>query len=282
MWTLDELATMATEGPVGQRVWGEDPVRSMDRQELVAATARICARPQQAEGDPRARTLTNRLLACQWVKVLESLSLPDEPQVLELCAGGSDPVVVALDVVFGSRATYQTVNLNRVLAAELRQKTAPLSLEIEIIEDDARDLAEHFGPGSFDLIAFHHAVNDILETAVAADHGFDTRDIDWWTDERMMIEWLAEQDRADGLRRVGLPELSAILGAAAEVCKPGGYLVFDHWTFEHHLSQDWFPAHLFGRLIPLAREVVMGLEAGLEEVTPAGLDRQWWMVLRKR
>ncbi len=282
MWTTEELAAMATDGPVGQRYPAEESLRGLSREALLTSAAHILARPQRAELDPRARPLTNRLLATQWVKVLGCLDLPDRVEVMELCAGGSEPVVIALDVLFGDRAHYRTINLNRRLAAELRQKTARLDLRMEVIEDNAVDLRRHFRAASFDLIAFHHAVNDILETAVAAAHGFDTRDIDWWSDERMMIEWLDQQDRADSLRSVGLPELTSIIGAAASVTRPGGYLVFDHWTFEHYLQTDWFPSELFTRLIPIAREVAMGVEAGLEEVTPEGLDPQWWMVLRRR
>ena len=44
---------------------------------------------------------------------------------------------------------------------------------------------------------------------------------------------------------------------------------------------DWFPGELFSQLIPLAREVALSLSVPLVEITPAGLDRQWWMVLRK-
>jgi hypothetical protein len=116
---------------------------------------------------------------------------------------------------------------------------------------------------------------------VAAHHDYDTRDIDWWPNERQMIEWLDEQHQADGLASAGLPELRAILEAAAQVVKPGGALCFDHWTWEYHLGLDWFPGELFNNLIPLARREALSLSAPLEEITPEGVDRQWWMVLRK-
>jgi hypothetical protein len=95
-----------------------------------------------------------------------------------------------------------------------------------------------------------------------------------------MIEWLDEQHHADGLQSAGLPELRAILERAAAVVRPGGALCFDHWTWEHHLSLDWFPGELFNNLIPLAREVALSLSTPLQEVTPPGLDRRWWMVVR--
>jgi len=281
LWTLDQLLSEAVGGRVGARFSGLDDVDAMDAEALRIGAEQVLARPQKSEFIPGARPLSRRLLAAQWTLVLESLDLPSEPQVLELCAGGSDPVVVAVDTLFGNRATYVTVNLNRKLAAELAERAAGLDLQIKIIEDDAQNLNALFADGSMDCVCFHHAVNDILQTAVAGKHGLDTRDIDWWPTERQMIEWMADEHRAHGLTEVGLPALRAILEAAARVVKPGGALVFDHWTWEYHLGLDWFPGELFNHLIPLAREVALSLDTPLQEITPEGLDRQWWMVLAR-
>jgi SAM-dependent methyltransferase len=282
MWTAEQLLGEAVGGRVGERFRGLDEVDQLSRAELLEGAQQVLARPQKAEFIPGARPLSRRLLAAQWTLLLESLGLPDHPKVLELCAGGSDPVVVALDVLFGARAEYVTVNLNRKLAAELLARADGLELEVRVIEDDAQNLEAHFEAASFDCVCFHHAVNDILQTAVAAPHGMDTRDLDWWPNERQMIEWLDEQHQADGLASVGIPELRAILELAARAAKPGGTLCFDHWTWEYHLGLDWFPGRLFNNLIPLAREVALSLPAPLDEITPDGLDRRWWMVLRRR
>ena len=281
MWTMEQLLAEAVGGRVGARFAGLDEVDDLTRDELVAGAKQVLARPQAAEIDPGARPLSRRLLAAQWTLVLVSLDLPDEPQVLELCAGGSDPVVVALDVLYGSRARYVTVNLNKKLAAELVERAEGLDLEIELIEDDAQNLADHFEESAFDCVCFHHAVNDILQTAVATARGMDTTTIDWWPTERTMIEWMAEEHEAHGLKSLGLPELARIIELAAWAVKPGSCLVFDHWTWEHHLTLDWFPGDLFNGLIPLARETALSLDVPLEEVTPEGLDKQWWMVLEK-
>jgi SAM-dependent methyltransferase len=281
MWTPDQLLAEAVGGRVGERFRGLDDVDQLDAEALRVGAEQVLARPQKAEFIPGARPLSRRLLAAQWTLVLESLGLPPEPHVLALCVGGSDPVVVAVDVLFGSRATYWTVNLNRKLIAELLERAQSLDMKVNLIEDDAQNLGALFEPAAFDCVCFHHAVNDILQTAVAAKHGLDTRDIDWWPTERQMIEWMAAEHAQHGLTEVGLPELRTILEAAARVVKPGGALVFDHWTWEHHLGLDWFPGDLFNHLIPLAREVALSLSTPLHEVTPDGLDRQWWMVLRQ-
>ena len=281
MWTPEQLLAEAMAGPVSKRFAGLDELDQLSDDELMASALQVLARPQASEFLPGARPLSRRLLAAQWKFVLGSLGLPAEPTVLELCAGGSDPVVVALDALFGDQATYVTVNLNRKLAQELLERTAHLDLHVRLIEDDAQNLSQHFPDGTFDCACFHHAVNDILQTAVAAAHGMDTRDIDWWPTERQMIEWMAHEHAQHGLTEVGLPELRTIFEAAARVVKPGGALVFDHWTWEYHLALDWFPGDLFNNLIPLAREVALSLDTPLQEITPEGLDRQWWMVMRR-
>jgi SAM-dependent methyltransferase len=282
MWTLDQLLAEAVGGRVGARFRGLDEVEQLSPEELREGARQVLARPQAAEFVPGARPLSRRLLAAQWTLLLERLGLPPQPRVLEPCAGSSDPVVVALDVLFGRQASYVTVNLNRKLARELLERAASLELPIHLIEDDMQHLPAYFGKAAFDCVCFHHAVNDILQTAVAAKHGLDTRDIDWWPTERQMIEWLGQQYQEDGLASVGLPELRTILEASARAVKPGGFLCFDHWTWEYHLGLDWFPGELFNHLLPLAREVARSLPVPLEEITPPGLDRQWWMVLQRR
>lgn len=281
MWTSEQLLTEAVGGRVGARFAGLDEVDQLSAADLRTGAQQVLARPQKAEFIPGARPLSRRLLAAQWTLLLEGLDWPAAPRVLELCAGGSDPVVVALDVLFGAEAEYLTVNLNRKLAAELQERLDGLQLRAQIIEDDAQNVPTLFPEPAFDCICFHHAVNDILETAVAEAHGWDTRDLDWWPNERQMIEWLDQQYQADGLAAVGLPALRAIFEAAAQVVKPGGALCFDHWTWEYHLGLDWFPGDLFNNLIPLAREVALSLSVPLVEITPEILDRRWWMVLQR-
>lgn len=281
MWTPDQLLAEAVGGRVGERFVGLDEVDQLTPEQLREGAAQMLARPQKAEPIYGARPLSRRLLAAQWTLVLQSLNLPANPQVLELCAGGSDPVVVALDVLFGASAEYVTVNLNRKLADELTERLAGLDLRARIIEDDAQNVPALFPEPAFDCVCFHHAVNDILETAVAEAHGWDTRDLDWWPNERQMIEWLDEAYQSDGMQTVGLPQLRRIFESAAQVVKPGGALVFDHWTWEYHLGLDWFPGDLFNNLIPIAREVALSLSVPLTEITPDGLDRQWWMVLQR-
>ena len=281
MWTTQQILNEVVGGRVGERYEPVDGVADMPRDELLDAVRQELIRPRLLERPQVARDMSRALLAAEWTLLLEHLQFPSGPRVLEPCAGGGEPVVMALDVLFGAGADYTTVNLNRHLAAELLDRTNHLDIEVKVIEDDACNLSAYFGESSLDCACFHHATNDILQTAVAGRHGMDTRDVDWWPTEQTMIEWLGEQHRADGLASVGLPELRTIILSAARAVRPGGYICFDHWTSEYHLGLDWFPGELFNELIPMTRDVALSLPVNLEEITPPGLDRQWWMVLRR-
>ena len=84
-----------------------------------------------------------------------------------------------------------------------------------------------------------------------------------------------------GVLPVGADGKPLKMEQAVAMLKPGGYLLFDHWTWEGHHVQEWFPWELFCDLIPLARGWIG--EAGLpvEECPLAGRDPRWWMCLRR-
>ena len=107
----------------------------------------------------------------------------------------------------------------------------------------------------------------------------DTRTVDWWPNERQMIEWLAEDEAAGRLDERARPALLSAVRNAVELVKPGGYLLFDHWTWVGHREMDWFPWDLFCDLIPLARDWIGEAGMPLAEIPLAGRDPQWWMCL---
>src|SRR5206468_1545225 len=107
-----------------------------------------------------------------------------------------EPVILAMEIYSGGNGDYTTVNLNRPLAAQLREKIGKVRSRVRIIEGDAARGEAPLPPGSVDAACFHHAVNDLLQTAVSEPRGMDTRAVDWWPNERQMIEWLAEEFEA--------------------------------------------------------------------------------------
>jgi hypothetical protein len=238
-------------------------------------------RPQPGETSQAGRLLLNPCLTVQWLALFETLGLPKDVRVFEPCSGASEPVLFATEIYTEGKGAYTTVNLNRPLAAQFKSKIEKVTLPVRSIEDDATRADLSREAGTYDVAAFHHAVNDLLQTAVSEPRGMDTRTVDWWPNERQMIEWLAEEDRGGRLDERARPALIGAVRNAAELVKPGGWLLFDHWTWEAHREMDWFPWELFCRLIPLARGWIAEAGLPLEEVRLDGYDPQWWMFWRK-
>jgi hypothetical protein len=104
--------------------------------------------------------------------------------------------------------------------------------------------------------------------------------VDWFPNERQMIQWLAEEAAAHRLEQRGRPELMQIVGDAVRLVHPGGYLLFDHWNWCRCIGVDWFPWELFYNLVPRAREWIAGSRLPLAEVRLDGMDPQWFMVMQ--
>lgn len=281
LWDPSRVAGEIAAGRIGAHL--SPPARAalaqMPLPELRRAVAVALERPQPADMSLGRRVLTE-VLAAQYLELFGYLQLPAALTVFEPCVGASDPVILAAEAHSDGRARYTAINLNRPLREELRLRTAHLGSQIRVIDDDAGRLLRYLAPRSVDVVCFHHAINDILQTAVAEPRGMDTAAIDWWPHERQMIEWLAQDYRADGLVRHGRPELLQIVGAAVEVLRPGGILIFDHWAWEGHRREPWFPWDLFCDLVPLARSWIAAAGLPLTEFAIPGADARWWMFHR--
>jgi hypothetical protein len=220
----------------------------------------------------------NAALAAQYYEILEALRPPRALSVYEPCVGASCPVILATAAYGGGDANYLTINLNRKLREQLHPKVAHLKTKITVIEDNAQKALTHLPPGSFDVACFHHAINDILQTAVSEPRGMDTTAVDWFPNEKQMILWLDEDAKAGRLEQRGKPELMQIIGDATRLVRPGGFLVFDHFNWCRFIGVEWFPWDLFYNLIPMTRRWILESALPLSEVRLAGADPQWWMI----
>jgi hypothetical protein len=253
------------------------------RQELAGVVdipAKVAGALQQPKPLDISMPVLNAVLAAQYYEVFEALQPPREMAVYEPCVGASNPVILACEAYSGGRASYLTINLNRPLRAQLQSRIGHLKMPIRIIEDNAQRALEHLPAGSLDVACFHHAVNDILQTAVSEPRGMDTTAVDWFPNERQMIEWLAEDAAAGRLEQRGRPELMQIIGDAVRLVRPGGYLLFDHWNWCRFIGVAWFPWDLFYNLIPMTRGWIAVSGLPLSEVRLDGVDPQWFMVLQ--
>lgn len=255
-------------------------IRALSAEEVRAGVAGVFVRPMPGDVSQAGRLLMNPTLAVQWLDLFEELQLPRRLRIFEPCTGSSEPVILAMEIYSGAAGDHTALNLNRPLAAQLREKIAKVRSRVHVIEDDAARAAAYLPPRSFDAACFHHAVNDLLQTAVAEPRGMDTRTVDWWPNERRMIEWLAEEWQQGRIDERARPALVAAVRQAVELVRPGGVLLFDHWTWEGHRRLDWFPWELFCDLIPLAREWIRAEGLPVEEIALPGRDPRWWMTLR--
>lgn len=220
------------------------------------------------------------VLAAQYYELFMALQVSREMIIYEPCVGASNPVILAAEAYSNGKAEYTAINLNCKLREQLQSKISHLRMNIRIIEDHAQKAMDYHATGSFDVACFHHAVNDILQTAVSEPRGMDTKQIEWFSCERQMIEWLAEDAEAGFLEQRGKPELMKIVGDAGNLVRSGGFLIFDHYNWCRFLGVSWFPWDLFYNLIPITRQWIEERKLPVREVCLEGVDPQWWLILQ--
>jgi len=281
MWKPEQVIRDITHGPIYEKLQRQTQaeVKAIPQNELVEAVTSWLCRPQP-RGIPHARVLPNLVYAAQYHEVFDVLKLPRQLSIYEPCAGGSSPVILAAEAYSRSRASYITINLNRRLREELQSKISHLESSIRIIDDNAHNAFSYLEANSIDAACFHHAINDILQTAVSEPRGMDTTTVDWWPNERQMIEWMGEDFESGAIETRGKRELMEIIGEAVEIVRSGGYLIFDHWASLYYSGLDWFPYELFCDLIPITRRWIEESSLPVVEVELPDADPQWWMFLR--
>jgi hypothetical protein len=277
LWDPARITREITEGAI-HRVMGPAAIAELDAIEEIGM--KVVGALEHPKPLDISLPVFNAVLAAQYYEIFEALRPPRSVSLYEPCVGASNPVMLAAEAYSGGEARYVTMNLNRRLREQLQGKTAHLKMSVRIIEDNAGRALEILAPRSFDIACFHHAVNDILQTAVSEPRGMDTTQIDWFQSERQMIEWLAEDAEAGRLEERGKPELLQIVAGAIRMTRPGGHLIFDHWNWRNFIGVEWFPWDLFYNLIPMARRWVAECGLPLTEVRLPGVDPQWWMILQ--
>ena len=277
LWDPARIAREISEGVI-HRVLGPAAMAEMDAIEDIET--KVIGALEHPKPLDISLPVFNAVLAAQYNEIFEALQPPRSLAIYEPCVGASNPVMLASEAYSGGEARYVTMNLNRQLRQQLQEKNAHLKMSVRVIEDDAQRALKILAPRSFDVACFHHAVNDILQTVVSEPRGMDTTQIDWFQSERQMIEWLAEDAGACRLEERGKPEFLQIVESAVRMARPGGHLIFDHWNWRKFIGVDWFPWELFYNLIPLARRWISESGLPLKEVPLAGVDPQWWMILR--
>lgn len=214
----------------------------------------------------------------RWAEVLTAVHAGKDLTLLEIASGDADMIPQMMARVYPD-SRYITANMNKILTERLRSKTRDLPVEVRVIEKDAAAINHYLPAESVDIVAFQHAVNDVLQAILCDQEGVDTTYADWMETLPKMIQILQREIRQNTLVQHVRPAFLSLLGQLLKVLKKDGLLVMNHYMFQ--LDLDWgYPPDLWENLIPIAREWIKTLPE-CEEVFVDGFDPHWWMIFRK-
>jgi hypothetical protein len=214
----------------------------------------------------------------RWAEVLRAAQFKQGDALLEIASGDADMIPQMMARVY-PHSRYITANMNRILTASLRAKTRDIAVDVSVIEEDAIVIERYLPSESVAVVAFQHAVNDVLQAILCDQEGVDTINADWMETLPKMIQILQREMGQDTLRQHVEPAYLALLGKLLKVLKKGGLVVMNHYMFQ--LDLDWgYPPDLWEDLIPITREWVKALP-GCQEIYVEGFDPHWWMFLQK-
>lgn len=215
-----------------------------------------------------------------YVYLLETLNVPKDAKLFEIAAGDTIFIPKALNAHAELGAKYVTANLNTKLSRGFKEKASVLDIEIQVIEDDGVNILNYCGQGSMDVVVFHHAMNDIIQTIIAQREGIDTIQVDWWTAEPQMLQAVMAYHNRGELKSAAYDEFIHIIETCMKLLKEDGYFIFDNCTYAGYESMG-YSSEFHSNYIELAREWIGEANLGLQEIELPGFDPKWWMVLQK-
>jgi SAM-dependent methyltransferase len=214
----------------------------------------------------------------KWADVLHAAHAGKTLTILEVASGDTD-IIPQMMARIRPNSRYITANMNRILTQRLRKRTRDLPVEMVVIEEDAAKIGEYLAPDSVDIIAFQHAVNDVVQAILCAQQGVDTVYTDWMATLPKMIRILQEEFAQNTLEQHARPGFLSLLEKLFKVLKPGGIMVMSHYQFQ--LDLDWgYPPDLWNNFIPITREWIKDMP-GYSELFFEGFNPHWWLFSRK-
>lgn len=214
----------------------------------------------------------------RWAEALHCTGQADELTLLEVATGDTD-IIPQMMAHTRPRSRYITFNMNKILTVRLREKTKRLPIDIQIIEEDAIEIERYLPADSVDVIAFQHAVNDVIQAILCDQQGIDTIHTDWMETLPTMIRIMQREMAQGSLQNHAGQAFLHLLEKLSRVLKPGGWMVMNHYMYQ--LDLDWgYPPGLWENFIPITREWTKTLP-GCKEVFFEAFDPQWWMFLQK-
>jgi len=211
---------------------------------------------------------------CVWLRLLRILELPPGASVFELAPGGDDALMRAL-AQHDQRAQLASLDFSLRTGSEPHAfGAASLSLRVLLSH-----LRERVKVCSVDLIAFRHAVEDIVQAAVAQEDATDPFS-PTQGDRPAPLRALRAYWRSGDLERVVVPQFLEIVKACCVALRPGGQLLFSHQVLDCDLSLG-HPLELYADYIPLARRWIATARLPLREIVLNEFDPHWWLCLQR-
>jgi len=261
------------------------PDELRQHQEMLAETrdrklAAICAAPLRDSEWSVVNTVYFRL---KWTSVFEAFGAGGDFSLIEVGAGATATVPETMAVYAAKNhgsPSYVTLNMNKYLTQAFLRNTAGLSIKAEVVEDDAMNVKNHIAPGSVDIVAFQHSVNDVLQAILAEKNGLDTARLDWMGILPDMIRLINRAYESRALEQEAKEPFLRLVQNCADVLKPGGILAMSHYMFQYDLDLGYNP-ELWRDMIPAVRPWLDELTGG-REIFYDGFDPQWWYFWKKR
>jgi hypothetical protein len=274
MWELIEaglpIAGLSAEDAATIKEWGSEKLK-LRMQE--------CMKTPVGFSGELTFALLDAYYVVSWASVFHALAQGTPLRVMEVASGDTTVVPNGMELYDGGQGSYATANLNHKLTENFLQKTNTLKTAISVVEDDGANMGIYYSAGSFDVIAFQHAVNDIVQTIICENEGLDTVHSDWWEMLPEMIRITADYHRTGRLEPASREGFLACVESCMKLLTAGGHMVFNNIVYQYDIDLG-YPPDLYASFIPLARKWIAASGLPLHEVTPQELDGEWWMVMQ--
>jgi hypothetical protein len=227
------------------------------------------------------RPLYQLYFTAAWANLFSTFLKSRNINLMEVASGDANYIINGLDHYSADLGNYITFNLNKKLSNGLINKNKDKAVKIKVIEDNGMNVLKYYGINSFNVIAFHHALNDIIQTIIAEYEGIDTVNCDWWEKEPEMLHAVMKHHRQGTLKSVAYSDFINLIRICCDVLISDGYMVFDNCSFASYESIG-YSTEFHDSYISLAREWIKEANLPLDEICLDGYDSKWWLILRKR
>ena len=226
--------------------------------------------------------LYNIYYIAAWYSLFHNLNLPFEMSIYEIATGDTVHVLQSLDIYSANRGKYVTLNLNKELSQSFLSKTKNIDADVRLIEDNGVNILNYYSENTFDIVAFQHAINDIVQTIIADIVGIDTLNNNWWEIEPQMLRAVFTSYQAGKLKEMVFDKFIDIIKVCYKSLKKNGYMVFNNCTFNNNYDSGNYSMEFHSLYISIAREWIAEVNLGLEEIGIEGYQDKWWMIMKKK